>query len=91
MTWDLSMFKYNRATFFSSYKDLFLTKAASNIEYHLWNERRYVNGSDERHSNENEWKREFQDHLLKNLYPKIDGPATTFCNTWTILFMQTYM
>ena len=37
----------------------------------------------------NEWKRELQDHLLKNLYPKIDGPATNFCNTWTILFMQT--
>ena len=28
-----------------------------------------------------EWKREFQIHLLKNLYPKMDGPATTFCNT----------
>ena len=38
-------------------------------------------GSGEWHSNENKWKREFQDHLLKNLYPKIDDPATTFCNT----------
>ena len=39
---------------------------------------RMKGGSGEWHSNENKWKREFQDHLLKNLYPKIGGPTTTF-------------